>query len=259
MLLPWALAAEGPALREPRGWREGALLLLQAAAGTVGFTVLLLLGVARTSAADASVVAGTLPAVAAALSVLLFGERARPATALAVALAVGGVLLVASGAGGGGEAGGAARDRLGGDLLVLGAVSSEALFILLQKRLRRPLPPVAQAALMTALGLALLLPGAVAEASRLDLRAVPVRAWLAVAYYGLVPTVLGFFWWYRGAAGVAGTEAAVYTGLMPVAGALLSALVLGEPLGAVHAGGLLMVLAGIAITARAPPPQHRPR
>jgi drug/metabolite transporter (DMT)-like permease len=245
VLLPWALLADGAALREPRGWREAALLLLQAAAGTVGFTVLLLLGVARTTAADASVIAGTLPAVAAGLSVLLLGERPRPSTALAVALAVGGVFLVAQGG-----HGGQARDRIGGDLLVVGAVASEAIFILLQKRLRRPPPPLAQAALMTALGLSLLLPGAVAEAAGLDLAAVPARAWLAVAYYGLVPTVLGFFWWYRGAAGVPGSEAAVFTGVMPVAGALLSTLVLGEPLGLHHAGGLLLVLGGVALAAR---------
>ncbi|KDC67679.1 EamA-like transporter family protein, partial [Bordetella bronchiseptica MBORD624] len=54
--------------RWPRpGRRDACLLALQAAAGSVGYTALLIAGLRLTSAADAAVVIGTLPAVTALL------------------------------------------------------------------------------------------------------------------------------------------------------------------------------------------------
>jgi drug/metabolite transporter (DMT)-like permease len=247
VLVPWALRRERHAFAGPFTLRDRAILVLQAAAGTVGFTVLMVLGTARTTAADASVVAGTLPAVAAALSVVVLRERPGPRRWLAIALAVAGLVIVQAPGAGGAAWGGR---RLAGNLLVLGAVTCESLFILLQKRLRRPLPALAQSALMTVLGLALLAVPALLELRRLDLAAVPAGAWAAVAYYGLVPTVLGFVWWYRGAAQVSGAEAGVFTAVMPLSGAALSALVLGEPLGLRHLAGLGAVVAAVAFVAR---------
>lgn len=244
VLLPWAASRQRWALARRFDMHDVVLLAVQAAAGTVGFTVLMLLGTARTSAADASVVAGTLPAVATLVGVALFRERPGRRHAVAVALALGGLALVnlpaitsqAHGA-----------EQTLGNLLVLAAVASEALFILLNKRLHRKLPALAQSAVMTGLGLAFTVPVALAEARTFDLRSVTAPAWVAVAYYGLVPTVLGFVWWYKGAAHVGGAEAGVFTAVMPLAGAGLSALVLGEPLGIRHATGLALVVAAIAL------------
>ena len=72
--------------------RDGALLLAQAVAGSVRYTVLLILGTRHAPAADAGVVAGTLPAVAALFAVLALGERPTRALLLSTALATPGVL-----------------------------------------------------------------------------------------------------------------------------------------------------------------------
>ena len=258
VLLPWAAARQPSALRTRFDRHDATLLALQAAAGTVGFTVLMLTGTARTSASDASVVAGSLPAVAALVSMLLFRERPGARRTVAIALAVCGVAAVNVPSM---SRGGPGPGRLVGNLLVLGAVASESLFILLNKRLHQPLPALAQSAVMTALGLAYLLPAALVEAASLDLGALSVATWLAVAYYGLVPTVLGNIWWYKGAEKVSGAEAGVFTAVMPLSGAALSALVLGERLGLEHGIGLVLVLAAIALAAseRGGEPAGRPR
>jgi drug/metabolite transporter (DMT)-like permease len=256
ILIPWALRREREAFRGPFTFHDAGVLAIQAAAGTVGFTVLMILGTARTTATDASVVAGTLPAVAAGLSVALFRERPSASRWAAIALAVGGLLAIQLPEAGAGRGAGS---RLAGNLMVLGAVTCESLFILLQKRLQRPLPALAQAATMTVLGLVFLAVPALLDLRTLDARSVPAAAWAAVVYYGLVPTVLGFVWWYRGAAEVSGSEAGVFTAVMPLAGAGLSALVLGERLGVRHLVALCLVVAAVLLLAIRPGVSARSR
>lgn len=192
--------------------RDGLLLLLQAAAGSVGYTTLLIAGLTMTSAADGGVIIGTLPVVSAAIAILLLGERPRPMVLAAIALAAAGVLAITVQSGDGGGS-------LIGNALILGAVVCEGLFILLNKRLRRDIAPLAQSTLMTALGLAVaVVPAAFEQPWALSIDAG--IAW-AVVYYALVPTVGGYLLWYAGAARVSGAEAALFTAVAPVAAVLI--------------------------------------
>lgn len=231
-------------VRWPRPDRHDAwLLLCQAAAGSVGYTVLLILGLRWAPAADAGVVAGTLPAIAALVAVLALRERPGRYLIGGIVLASLGVLAITLRPGG--EGGARTPAALLGNLLVLGAVAFESLFILLNKRLRVPLPPLAQSSAMTALGLLLSLPPALLE--RAWLQAVPAEALAGVAYYALVPTVAGFLLWYAGAARLSGAEAALFTALMPVSALALAAWWLGEPVGWPQIAGAACVLGAVAL------------
>lgn len=206
--------------RLPRPDRhDGVILFLQAVAGSVGYTTLLITGLAFTSAANAGVVIGTLPVVSAAVAVLILGER--PATTLLVAIGLAGVGVLAITVNGG-----VAREARLGDALILGAVLCEAIFILLNKRLRAPLQPLAQSTVMTAIGLAAALPVALLELSAGVHWAGD--AIMAIAYYALVPTVAGFLLWYAGAARVSGSEASLFTAVAPVCAVAFAAVFLGE-------------------------------
>jgi drug/metabolite transporter (DMT)-like permease len=132
--------------------------------------------------------------------------------------------------------------------LVLGAVLCEGLFILLQKRLRAPVPPLALSTLMCAIGLAVCLPASLAEAPWT--LALSAEALLAVAYYALVPTVAGFVLWYAGAERVAGSEAALFTAIAPVSAVLLAALLLDESMSARQLAGMACVLGAVLILGR---------
>lgn len=215
----------------PRGWL---LLVGQAGAGSVGYTTQMIAGLSHASAADAGVVLGTLPVVAALLSVTVLGERPGPGLWLAVALAAGGVLAVA----GTGEG----RSWLGIGLL-LGALLCESGFILLQKRLPAPVPALLMATLMAAFGLALSLPVELVEGAWRG--PVAPTAFLAVAFYALAPTVGGFLLWYAGAARVTGAEASVFAAVAPVSAVLLAAVVLAEPVALRQGAGIVCVLLAI--------------
>jgi drug/metabolite transporter (DMT)-like permease len=231
--------------RLPRPGRRDALLLgLQALAGSVGYAVLLLAGMRLTSAADAGIVAGSLPAVAALVAVVVLRERPPRALLGAIVLASAGVAVIQLGPAQG-------THSLAGNALVLGAVACEALFILLNKQLRQPVSPLALSTLMCALGLAFTALPALFEAAWRQ--PVDAAALAGVAYYALVPTVLGYLLWYAGAARVAAAEASLYTAVLPVAAIALAALALGETISARQLAGAVCVVGAIGLAARTAP------
>lgn len=220
------------------------LLAAQAIAGSVGYTALLIAGLQRASAVDGGIILGTLPLVSAAIAMLLLRERPAKSTLAAIVIASIGVWLMMRGAG---EA--STASSLAGNAMLLGAVVCEGLFILLNKRLQTPVPPLALSTLMAGFGLAFSALASLAEAPQLALAADGVLA--AVAYYALVPTVGGFLLWYAGAARVRGAEAALFTALAPVSAVGLAAVMLDESVTSAQAAGMAFVLAAVLMQALA--------
>lgn len=230
--------------------RDAVILLLQAAAGSVGYTVLLIAGTSMASAADAGVVAGTLPAMATLFTVVMLGERPGLMALMGIALATAGVLVLTVG-----TAPAQATPlphRSLGIALVAAAVACEVVFILGQRKLSAPIEPLAMATLMSAGGLLLSLPAAAAAwamgASRgsLDAPSLPL-ALAAIAWYAWVPTVLGFWLWYAGARRATATQAAASTAWLPLVAVTGAAIALGETLTRSQLGALGLVLAGVLI------------
>lgn len=245
VLVPVLLLVERGRPRLPR--RDLAVLALQAFTGIFVFTTLLLLGLTLTGAASAGIVTSTTPAVAGALSVLLLGERLTRTRAGGIALAVLGILAIT--VGGPGTSVPEGPNPVLGNLLVFGAVVGEALFIVCGKVAAARVAPLTAATTISVLGLLMFLPFAVWDAARFDLAGVTVADWVALAYYGLVVTVLAFVLWARGLAVVPASTAAVFTAVLPVSAVLLSYAVLGEPFAWSHAIGGACVIGAIGLLA----------
>lgn len=234
-------------VRWPRlGWRDALLVIAQAGAGSVGYTVLLISGMRLASATDAGVIAGTLPAVSAALAMLALGERPAPALLGAIALATLGVLictvhfddLAAS----------PAQRSLAGNALVFAAVVCEALFILLNRKLRVPVAPLPLSALMCGVGFAVaIVPACFEKPWNLPVDAQALNGVIGVVYYALVPTVIGFVLWYAGAARISGAQAGLMTALVPVSAVALAAWVLREAVSAAQLAGVACVLGAVLL------------
>ena len=71
----------------------------------------------------------------------------------------------------------------------------------------------------------------------------------AMLYYGLAPTVLGFWLWYEGASLTPGAQAAAFTAVAPLTAMLLSVVWLGEDMRWTHVAGMGLVLAAIGVAA----------
>ncbi|WP_394821978.1 DMT family transporter [Pendulispora albinea] len=227
------------------GWRDTVLLVLQAAAGSVGYTTLLISGLRWTSAADAGVIIGTLPIVSGAISIVVLGERPRRSLLMAIALAAIGVLVITFRTDSGDGAGGAGRAGHAwiGNALIFGAVVCEGLFILLNKRLRADIPPLSLSTIMTGVGLVVAALFALFE--RPWATSMTTGSLAAVFYYALVPTVGGFLLWYAGSSRVSGAQASLFTALAPVSAVLFAFVVLGEPIGVNQMIGIGCVLVAV--------------
>lgn len=225
------------------------LLLAQAAAGSVGYGVLMLMGLRFASAADAGIVVGTLPAVAGGMAAVVLREHLGWAMRVALALATLGVMALALGSHPATATASTPHSaRLLGIGLLLAAVACEAAFILLHKRLRRPLSALPQSWLMSMLG-ALLAGMAASVEATLQPHPAPIgiTAWGSLLYYATVPTVGGFLLWYAGSARLLASQAALTTAVAPVTALGLSVLVLGETVSTMQWLGLGAVLASISL------------
>jgi drug/metabolite transporter (DMT)-like permease len=238
LLLMWWFGERWPRV----GGRDALLLLVQAGAGSVGYTVLLIQGVTWSSAADAGIVAGTLPAVSALFSAVFLRERPGLRLVGAIALATAGVMAVAASP----APADASPTRLLGIVTVLAAIGCEAVFILANKRLAQPVPPLALSTLMCAGGLVLsLLPAWLVAPNSPSVLSPP--AVVGILYYAWIPTVGGFLLWYAGSARTSGARASLATVWLPVSALLLSALVLGEAIRAWQWAGLACVLLAVLL------------
>ncbi len=242
VLLLWRSRQSIPRL----GRRDWGLLVIQAAAGSVAYTVLLILTLRFTSAANAGVVVGTLPVIMGLLAILAFGERPRPRFLGALAVAGLGVLLVTLKVESGRLAPPTLDDAIGIGI-VLAAIACEAVFLLLNRKLSTPVPALPLSALMSLFGFCLAVGPAGVEVG-LGLADEATRAAvIGVVYYALVPTVIGFFLWYEGAGRTTPGEASLFTAVLPVSTLLLAALILHEPVSLSQAAGCALVVAAIVI------------
>jgi drug/metabolite transporter (DMT)-like permease len=80
---------------------------------------------------------------------------------------------------------------------------------------------------------------------------VTVSTVAALAYYATLPSIAAYLFWNRGVAQVGPSKASLFAHLMPVFGAALAVVFLGERLYAYHFIGAALIFSGIWLTSRA--------
>ncbi len=240
----WPLVRPSKMRRVKRG--EWVNLFLQAFFGTFGFTLLMLGGVSRTSAVAAGVITSTLPAIVALFAWLFLGERPGARAVVSVVLAMIGIVVVnlsqAQTAGGAAAAG-----SLAGNLMVLGAVCCESLYVILSRRLTQTLAPIDICAYTHLFGLLLMLPLGVKTLIAFPYASVAPGVWVLVLWYGLSASIFSFWLWMKGIRHVHGSLAGVFSAVLPIAAAGYGILFLDERPTLAHGVALACVVTGIAL------------
>lgn len=241
LLVPMLLLAEG---RFPRlGFKSVLVLAGQALCGSVLFTIFLLYGLRSTSPGTAGIITSTTPAVMALLAWMLFGEKPGRLVMASICCCVGGLWLVSF------ASLDTAAQSLSGNLLVLGAVVVESLFLLLRKNIAEALSPLAVSTLISLFATLFFLPVGLHEALSFDFTKPDLLAWANIVYYAVVVTILAYLCWFAGIVHVRAASAASVTALLPVSSLFFSATVLSERVTTQQVGGCALVLLGIALIA----------
>jgi drug/metabolite transporter (DMT)-like permease len=154
---------------------------------------------------------------------------------------------------------GFSASRALGDLLILLNAISGAVAIILLKRMLNRYTPLLTAAYTTTAGAVGLLVLAVIELAMgrasLTVSRESMVSWAAVVFMAVFNTVIPYLLWYSALSQLSTTETTIFLYLTPLISVLLSAVMLGEPVGAGLLLGGALILAGAYRTvasARAP-------
>jgi drug/metabolite transporter (DMT)-like permease len=219
------------------------LLFLESFFGNFLFSVCMLFGVALSSALSAGVIMAALPGVVAVLSWLILRERITRRVAAGIACAVGGIVLVTLSK----HESGAVTTSLWGNLLLIGAVTCEAIYVVIGKKLAAKVTPRRISALINLWGLALVAPFGLWQAASFDFSTVAAASWWLLLFYSIAASVVTVWLWMTGLKHVPASAAGVFTVLLPVSAAAVGVLFLGERFSAAQAAAFALALVGIVL------------
>ena len=218
------------------------LLFLESFFGNFLFSVCMLFGVALSSALAAGVIMAALPGVVALLSWLLLRERIPRRVLAGIACAVGGIALVSFSKHAGGT-----PPSLWGNLLLVGAVTCEASYVVIGKKLTGQVSPKRISALINLWGLALVTPFGLWQALSFDFGAVAAASWWLLLFYSIAASMVTVWLWMTGLRHVPAASAGVFTVMLPVSAAAVGVLFLGERFSSAQAAAFALALAGVVL------------
>ena len=232
----------------PINTRDRWILFIQIFCGIFLFSLLLLWGVQRTNAIDASIITSATPLSMMLFVVVFLSERMTWLRGVALICALAGALVMnVYGAQAHAGVTNNAPNVWLGNLLIAGAVLFEGVFFGAQKLLSRPLPSIWLMVILTAGASVLFAPFALYDALTFDFSHVPMYVWGLVVYTGIGITALGVLLMHAGIKQVPNSSASVFTALMPVSGVVLSVLLLNEAFRWYHLLGMVLVMVGMGL------------
>lgn len=236
---------------ERRPGRDWPRLLWMALLGMVGCPVTLYLALRFTTATSTALINGTGPLITAILAAWLLHTRLSRNQLAGAVLSLLGVLFVI-GAGEGRNLSDFALNR--GGLIMLVNVVMWGLYSVMARVVTRSHSALWATAFSTWFALPILAVGAALE-WRGAVPTVDASLVLALIYIGVFATCLGFMMWNEGVRRVGPDGAMAFYNMLPVFGALLGAIFLGERMTAGQwLGGSLIILGGLVAALWA----HRP-
>jgi drug/metabolite transporter (DMT)-like permease len=225
-------------------------ILLMGGLGYTAFNCLFYAAGTYTGAINLALFQGSIPVLVIVLNRLAYAVPVSGGQIIGVCLTLAGAALAASH----GDPFALARlDFNRGDVLVFGACLLYAGYtVMLPMR-----PKVSALAFFAAMAVAAFvtsLPPLVVEWAAGHTIWPSAGGWAMIAFVGLGPSLLAQLCFMRGVETIGPNRAGLFVNLVPVFGAGLAVLLIGEPFGPMEAAALVLVLGGIACAERMKPP-----
>lgn len=245
VMVPLLIKVEGfPSISK----RDFLILFLQALSGVFLFSIFMLYGLTLTTAIEAGIITSTIPAVTGGLAFLFLKEKISKSVGVGIMLAVIGTFII-------NVIGSLSIIERGsypiyGNLLILGAVICEALFIIFGKFVTQRVSPLTITTIVSVLGAILFLPFSLYEGYQFKFEEVSIAEWGLILYFGIVVTVIAFILMYQGVSKVPASTAGALTCVLPISSVILSVLILGEEVSFIHLVGIVFTLTAIYLIAK---------
>lgn len=242
--LMWRRARrDGSPLPIPSNVKDMLSLGILGLTGIFSYNAFFFTGLKYTSAANGSLIVAINPLVTAVMAAVVLREHIRPLQLLGLAVSLAGVITIIT-RGDISVIRSLAFNR--GDLLLLGAPLSWALYSVCGKKVLSRFSPLAATTYAALCGTLLLAPVAFLE-SRLTgaHHGLSLYGWAAILQLALLGTVVGFVWWYEAIGKLGASRAALFVNLVPLFGTLQAAMILGERLGWAQLWGGVLVISGV--------------
>ncbi|WP_241565102.1 DMT family transporter [Paenirhodobacter populi] len=245
-LLPFAL----PHLRRDWRWYRAHWKLVVAIGvpGVTLFNTLAYVGLQYTTASNGMLLNSTIPVLILILGALFWGRALKLAQVAGLAVSIVGVLVIILH---GEWARLVALEFSIGDLIIFGAMICWAVYTLLMTRVPVEINRLGLLTVQIAMTLVLLMPALAVEVASGRVPVWTPGTLAAMAYVGIVPSVLATLLYMRAITLAGPALAGQSIHLLPVYGAVLSTIFLGEHLHLYHAIGFAAILSGIVIASRA--------
>lgn len=195
-------------------------------------------------ASEAAVIAISVPVWVSVMAWPILGERISLTRAVALAVALGGIMFLI-----GGKGIDVSIEKLPGIAFGLSAAILVAGGTIALKRFPLAMPPVALSAWQIGLGcIPVTIAGFVFE--RPSFAALSSTGWASMVYLTVIQFCVAYVCWFAALARLPASTASIGTLMVPVIGVVASALMLYEPLGLRELAVLALTIGGVAIAMR---------
>ena len=244
LVLPLAwphLKRDWPALKD--NWR---IMLLLGALGIGAFNTLLYTGLQSTMALNAMLLQAAQPALILIVAALLMKDHVSVRQIAGVIISLAGVLAIISQ---GNPAALMALDLNRGDAIIAFAVLLWSVYAVMLRH-RPDVHPFSFLAATLMIGLVCIVPFYAAEIFRGHLIIASRESALAIAYVAIFPSFFAYLFFNRGVEIIGSAATGQFMNILPVMGAGLAMLFLGEQLHVFHITGIALIFAGIFVAGK---------
>ena len=211
---------------------------------------LFLFGLSLTTPGHAALLYAMTPVFVFLLALARREERSSPWKTFGIVAAFAGATVVLVGRGQLGGAPGSAPGSVVGDLLILLAVISWAVYVVWGKPYAERLGVITTTGATIVAGSALYLPLGLWLSRGESFRALSPVGWGAVAYLVVLTSVVSYLLYYWALAREDASRVAIWSNTQPVLTALLAWAVYGDPLTPSFVAGAALVILGVLMTQR---------
>ncbi len=225
------------------------MLILLAATGIATYNTMSYIGLQYTTALNALLLQSTMPVIVLLWDFGLFGARPSLWQMLGVALSLAGVLAIVS------QLSLAVLAHISinvGDLWLLGALAVTGLYVPLLRR-RPAVHALSLLVTLMGIGSCMILPFYLWEVGNGAAIRGGLPSYAAIAYAAVLPSFIAYLFFNRGVELIGPGRAGQSAHLMPILGAILAVLFLGERFHLYHVVGIVLIAAGILLASKISP------